>query len=425
VSDPTPGRYDDKRFHVRVEHRADRGVWRLRWWWTGMPYHYEPHPTRESAELAATRLVAMHAQGSDLVAERPRTLDELLGRLERREDLNKKTASVYRRVLHPFLVFTGAERALESIGARDLRAWLDSRAVSQTSRATYLRTLRAIFRWAEREHFLEHDASAGVRVVARQVMRAWLEAHYWPAMLAACDGAHRVRASFALETGLRAGEIAAARWSWLRWTAGRPAIQVAIDLAHDFIPKWGRERIVPLSLQAQRDLEAARALWPRSDFIFFHRPPREPKLALPTRRACAKAGVPSVDFHGLRRSCGARWLELGFELIEVSRLLGHRDISTTARWYAGIAPAHLAKRFQLVDTARAFAESGTASATSAPGWGCGQPVDHPVDILCTTCGQPELSTDHRVSEGCLSTAVHRISTGYPQVGRKTGSPLTA
>lgn len=413
-------KYDDKRFHVRVELRDDRGHWRVRWWWTGLAYHYEPHATEVSARAAATRLVAMHAEQSPLIVQAPRTLAELVGRLERREDLTSKTRSVYRRVLAPFLLYVGGDRDLHSLGRRDVDGWLGSLEVTPTSKATYLRTLRAVFRWAVREHFVEHECTQGARVVARQVMRAWLDARHWGAMLEACDERHRVRAAFALETGLRAGELAAARWSWLRWTAGRPAIEVAIDRDTGFVPKWGHERIIPLSLAAQDCLEAARALWPRTDHIFFDVVPRELKLAKPTRAACARAGVPSVDFHGLRRSCGARWLELGFELIEVSRLLGHRDISTTARWYAGIAPSHLALRFQLVDTAGASRKSGIREALTSPDAGCGRPVDKSVDILWTNCGQPELSTGSHRSVHSRPQDIHRLSTGRPEfpVGAK-------
>ena len=68
--------------------------------------------------------------------------------------------------------------------------------------------------------------------------------------------------------------------------------------------------------------------------------------------ACGKAGIaPRVDFHGLRRSAGTRWLELGVLILEVSRLLGHQDVPTTARHYAGIAEAPLARVMDRSDAA--------------------------------------------------------------------------
>ena len=52
------------------------------------------------------------------------------------------------------------------------------------------------------------------------------------------------------------------------------------------------------------------------------------------------------------------WLELGFDLLEVSRLLGHQSVTTTERWYAGISPGRLARRFDLVDAAEEALRAG-------------------------------------------------------------------
>ena len=70
-----------------------------------------------------------------------------------------------------------------------------------------------------------------------------------------------------------------------------------------------------------------------------------------TVEACKKAKVRQVDFHGLRRSCGARWLEAGVALFYVSRLLGHADVSTTAKHYAGLADSTLAAEIDKVNLA--------------------------------------------------------------------------
>lgn len=67
--------------------------------------------------------------------------------------------------------------------------------------------------------------------------------------------------------------------------------------------------------------------------------------------ACRAVVALGVDFHGLRRSCGARWIECGMPLLHVSRLLGHADVSTTAKHYAGIADGTLAAEIERVELA--------------------------------------------------------------------------
>ncbi len=62
-----------------------------------------------------------------------------------------------------------------------------------------------------------------------------------------------------------------------------------------------------------------------------------------------KAEVRVVDFHGLRRPSGARQIECGVALLHVSSLLGHADVTTTARHYDGIADGTLAAEIERVE----------------------------------------------------------------------------
>jgi site-specific recombinase XerD len=48
------------------------------------------------------------------------------------------------------------------------------------------------------------------------------------------------------------------------------------------------------------------------------------------RRACRRAGIPSVGPHCLRHGVASQALAAGASLTEVGQLLRHRDLSTTA-----------------------------------------------------------------------------------------------
>ncbi len=105
--------------------------------------------------------------------------------------------------------------------------------------------------------------------------------------------------------------------------------------------KSANDRAIPLDKRALEILEECRAKWGNTGLVFGKDDVSQGNLRRDNVRACVKAGLPAVDFHGLRRSCGARWLEVGIPILHVSRMLGHRDISTTAKHYAGVADSTL------------------------------------------------------------------------------------
>jgi len=344
---------DDGRFRVTVRPRSgDR--WLVRAWFRGdTSPPSETHRHLEAAVVAAETIWRAYLSGQ---IERPEALPETLGelrvRVEARTDIRPATRRDYDQVLASLERAVGADRALAQLHARDLRLWLAALTCGDVTRQTYLRTIGVVCRWARKQGWTSHDPTDGVQVAAASPeMRPWLRPAEWPAFLAACPPALRIRAAFVLETGLRLGELVHARWTWVHSVVGTPAIRIPEDVA-----KAGRARAVPLSRVARDVLVEARGQWGGGDFIFGgHRLSATGNLARRVRDACAKAGVTLTDFHGLRRSAGAAWLEGGASIYEVSRLLGHRSVTTTERSYAGIADAHLAAVIARVDESRAAA----------------------------------------------------------------------
>jgi integrase len=45
---------------------------------------------------------------------------------------------------------------------------------------------------------------------------------------------------------------------------------------------------------------------------------------------CKRAGISGLTFHDLRRECATRWLRSGVPLPDISYLLGHAKVTTTA-----------------------------------------------------------------------------------------------
>lgn len=354
-------RLGDDTFAVSVEPKGGRSTFRVRSWFRGS----NDRPVEESAKseadaiAAADRIWEAYQQGlfDNPGLQKPTTVGELREAFVSRADLRPKSRRSYEQATSAFLDHIGAERSLGTVGKRDLELWLATLTCSDVSKATYFRTVRAMLRWGLTNEWLKSDPSKGMSVTARQVMRPWLRFDEWEAFLDACQPAHRIRAAFVLETGLRMDELVHARKNWLHGIVGRVAIRIAPDPTSGFVPKWGQSRAVPLSARAQELLAEAKDRWGDEQFLFSGERLAAPNFARETRRACERGKVTRTDFHGLRRSAGARWLELGIALHDVSRLLGHREITTTMRWYAGISDAHLARCIDVVDAARKAAPS--------------------------------------------------------------------
>ncbi|HIN86997.1 MAG TPA: hypothetical protein EYN06_10975, partial [Myxococcales bacterium] len=131
---------------------------------------------------------------------------------------------------------------------------------------------------------------------------------------------------------------------------GLPSIRVGYDAVTGFLPKGKRARAVPLTTDAQHALRLAQLQWGTRGYIFSADGLRSPNFHRENQRACERAKIRQVTFHGLRVSAGARWLVQGLGIHEVSKLLGHADIRTTMNHYAGISDATLAKKIALLQS---------------------------------------------------------------------------
>lgn len=314
----------------------------------------ESHAHKEDAIKAAERVWAEYASGKlDQPAVSPETWKEAVERFTKKEGLRPKTKESYERALGLFTAHIGPDRRAGSLTKRDVESWLHGMTCSPISKQTYLRTLRAAVRWVVALGWLKTDVTAGVTIgeTIVQRVRPWLDYSEWDAFLEVLDAEQKVRFGFVLETGLRREELLQARNGWIHNILGRPAIRIAADAKSGFVPKWGQSRAIPLSGKAQEYLDEARSIWNGDDLIFQHddRPLRDPPWARDIGRACKRAKVTKTDLHGLRRSAGARWIHDGMQLHLVSRLLGHQDISTTMRWYGGIADGTLAAAIAAID----------------------------------------------------------------------------
>lgn len=197
-----------------------------------------------------------------------------------------------------------------------------------------LTTLRCSLRLASEWGLLRRPPRIrGVRVSQRVIV--FLKDDELDRLVAAAPTA-RWRAFFTVlaDTGMRFGEAAALQWSDVDLIGPEPAVAVVRAAALGVVgpTKTGNTRTIPLPERATRELVAL----PRSSSNVFQKADGgvlRPECNLKVlHRACARAGVPRIGWHGLRHTYATRLCQRGVPLRNVQALLGHTTILMTSRY---------------------------------------------------------------------------------------------
>ena len=129
---------------------------------------------------------------------------------------------------------------------------------------------------------------------------------------------------FALNTGLRIGEIFSLQWSSVDWEK---------SILNVFAPKTQKTRVVPLNVEARKVLEYW-ALGKRNEFVFYNPETGKPFVDLKAGFGLArrKAGISGVTWHTLRHTFASRLVNRGVDIVTVQELLGHSTVTVTMRY---------------------------------------------------------------------------------------------
>ena len=122
----------------------------------------------------------------------------------------------------------------------------------------------------------------------------------------------------ALETGMRRGEL-------LRLE--REHINFDQRTAHLPITKNGWPRTIPLSSRAIEEIKNIPAHISKRIF-----PISETAIRGQWRRMLKRTGIKNLRLHDLRHEATTRFFELGFNVIEVATITGHRDLAMLKRY---------------------------------------------------------------------------------------------
>lgn len=173
----------------------------------------------------------------------------------------------------------------------------------------------------------------------------WLRDQEETRLLSACPLWLRGLVEFALETGLRVGEILTLTQSNVNLTQRTLCVEAATT-------KNGLARTLPLSVRAEaliREQLARRRVI--SPLVFGNRKGGIRTLGTVNRafrRALRQAQIDDFRFHDLRHTFATRLCQAGIDLYIVQRLLGHQDPKMTQR-YAHHCTESLRPGMQVLD----------------------------------------------------------------------------
>jgi integrase len=130
--------------------------------------------------------------------------------------------------------------------------------------------------------------------------------HIWPIVI------------FAIETGMRRGEILGLTWD-----------NIDLKRRTAFLPltKNGSSREVPLSTKAVCVLQQQRTRTGSSPF-----PVNSNAFRLAWDRLRGRAGLNDLRFHDLRHEAISRFFEMGLTVAEVALISGHKDVKMLFRY---------------------------------------------------------------------------------------------
>ena len=226
---------------------------------------------------------------------------------------------------------------------QELRALLADEGKSKATVDRYMACLRAILRKCASEwRYLEQPPKVPMHNV-RAAEPDWLTRPQFKKLKAELPPHLALAAEFAVLTGLRMRAMLGLTWGRIDLRRRRAWVP-GVDMK-------GKDAIaigVPLSRNAVRVLRKLKTLNPDGEHVFQWRgEPIDDCNTLAFQKAVERAGVPSIDWHGLRHTFASWAIQEGVSLHELMLLGGWKSYSMVLR-YAHLAPDHLAKAAEKV-----------------------------------------------------------------------------
>lgn len=327
-------------------------VWWMRFTYKGEQKRHSTEATdKKVAEKIYHKVMAQIAEGKwfERPPEEDKTFMEMIDKYMTEYSITKTSSSQVRdRVIAGHLKSFFDNRLLKDISSASIVDYKAIRRKAGMAPATIERELcvmKRAFNLAvkEWEWCKDNPVSRVSKERFNNQIERWLSHDEELRLLPVCTEWLRKIIIFALNTGMRQGEILDLEW---------PQVDLFRKTATIMRSKNGERRTLPLNQSALDVLKfSSKVRHLKSNYVFVNQNGAriiQSNLLRAFYTAMKKAEIQSFRFHDLRHTFATRLVQAGVDVYTVSKLLGHKDIRMTQR-YAHHCPESLRGGIEVLD----------------------------------------------------------------------------
>lgn len=314
-----------------------------------------------------------HEQQKEKLKSQPNaiTLKELTDVfIKNRSQANQVTKKNYRRHLEMLMDEIGETLPVTMITEDDIRDFCFKEHLANATKRSYLRHIKVFFRWLKEKDYVKNDVTANIEKPKKEakisdktiseselleVFKKYREDIWEKKEKGQITTKSQSRVWFrpvvmtAFYAGLRVKEIVNLKWKNIDFKNQQLTVTGT---------KSGDERTIPIRSKLFSILKAWHRYhgYPKKGLVFASQKAyvENIKMSKLNISRVFKSYVKEADlkdtinFHGLRHSCGTELMRMGFDINETAKILGHKSLDVTRR-YEHLTQTDLSDKMQRLE----------------------------------------------------------------------------